>query len=112
MDRKIKNYQKILELFLAEERKEKNIPGIDFQLVIDKNNNHYQLVESGWYEKTYIYNVVFHFQIKSNGKIWLLANNTDTPVAEELIKRGIPATDMVIGFHPVEMRPFTGFAVA
>ncbi|NUO02379.1 MAG: XisI protein [Saprospiraceae bacterium] len=29
-----------------------------------------------------------------------------------MIKRGVPASDMVIAFHPVNVRQFTGFAVS
>jgi XisI protein len=112
MDKKIKKYQTILENYLQEEAKDRIIPEIEFQVIIDKNNNHFQLVETGWHEKHYIYSVIFHFQIKPSGKIWLLANNTEILVAEELLKRGIPPSDIVIGFHPVNVRPFTAFAVA
>lgn len=112
MDKKIKTYQTILENFLKEESNDNVIPEIEFHVIADKDNNHFQLVETGWYEKRYIYSVIFHFHIKSNGKIWILANNSDILIAEELIKRGIPASDIVIGFHPVNVRQFTGFAVA
>ncbi len=112
MDKKMKNYQNILQNFLQEEAKDKEIPGIEFQLIVDKHNNHFQLVETGWYEKQYIHSVIFHFHIKPDGKIWILANNTDILVGEELIKRGIPASNMVIGFHPVNVRQFTGYATA
>ncbi len=112
MDKKIKDYQRILEAFLNEEAASKMIPGIEFQVVADTRNNHFQLVETGWYEKRFIHSVVFHFHIKPDGKVWLLANNTDTLVAEELVKRGIPASDVVLAFHPESVRPFTGFAAA
>lgn len=112
MDRKIKRYQTILESFLKEEMAGRNVPGIDIQLVSDTRDKHFQIVESGWYEKRYIYNVLYHFQIKPDGKVWLLVNNTEEQVAEQLVKKGIPAADLVIGFHPVSMRPYTGFAVA
>ena len=112
MDKKIKNYQHILENFIEKESKDTIIPNIEFQVIVDKQHNHFQLVETGWYEKRYIHSVVFHFQIKPNGKVWLLANNTDILVAEQLIKQGIPASDIVIGFHPVSVRPLTEFAVA
>ena len=112
MDKKIKKYQQVLEAFLQEEADSKTIPGIEFQVITDTRNNHFQLVETGWYEKQFIHSVVFHFQIKPDGKIWLLANNTDMLVAEELVKKGVPASDIVIGFHPESVRQFTGFAVA
>lgn len=112
MDKKIKKYQQVLEAFLQEEADSKTIPGIEFQVITDTRNNHFQLVETGWYEKQFIHSVIFHFQIKPEGKIWLLANNTDILVAEELVKKGVPASDIVIGFHPESVRQFTGFAVA
>ena len=112
MDKKIKKYQQILEAFLQEEADSKTIPGIEFQVITDTRNNHFQLVETGWFEKQFIHSVIFHFQIKPDGKIWLLANNTDVLVAEELVKKGVPASDIVIGFHPESVRQFTGFAVA
>ncbi|NBC05656.1 MAG: hypothetical protein GVY26_00505 [Bacteroidetes bacterium] len=34
------------------------------------------------------------------------------PFTDELLKKGIPATDIVLGFHPPELRKFTGYAEA
>jgi XisI protein len=112
MDRKIKKYQKILTDFLVAESISKDLGTIELQVVTDFKNNHFQLVETGWFEKRFIYQVVFHFDIKPNGRVWILVNNTDTLVAEELIKKGIPSTDIVLGFHPAHARQYTGFAVA
>ena len=104
-------YQKILLDFLAIES-DKNIEGIDFQVVKDVENNHYQLVESGWYAKRFIYAVLFHFQIKENGRIWILVNNTDVLVAEALVRKGIEPSDIVLSYVPEKARQYTGFAVA
>ncbi len=112
MDKKVKKYQVILEAFLNEEAAGKTIPGIEFQVIVDTRNHHFQLVETGWYEKRFFHSVLFHFHIKPDGKVWLLANNTDILVAEELVKRGIPAPDIVLGFHPANVRQYTGFAAA
>lgn len=109
---KIARYQKLLENLLIEEADSRQIPGIEFQVITDEKHHQYQLVETGWHEKQYIHQVLFHFQIKPDGKVWLLVNQTDRLVAEELVGRGIPASDLVIGFHPASVRPFTGFAVA
>jgi XisI protein len=112
MDRKIKKYQKILIDFLVSESESKSIENIDFQVVTDIKHNHFQLIETGWYEKRFIYQVIFHFDINANGKVWILVNNTDILVAEELIKKGIPSSDIVLGFHPAHVRQYTGYAVA
>ena len=110
MDKKI-IYQKILLDFLVLES-DKKIEGIDFQIVKDIENNHYQLVETGWYAKRFIYVVLFHFQIKPNGKVWILVNSTEVLVAEELVKRGIAPSDIVLSFVPEKVRQHTGYAVA
>ncbi|MBN8822093.1 MAG: XisI protein [Spirosoma sp.] len=39
-------------------------------------------------------------------------NNTDILVTDDLMERGIPASDIVIGFLPEYMRAYSGFAVA
>jgi hypothetical protein len=111
MDKKVKAYAKTIENYLQREANESSIPGIEFQVIIDAQNNHLQLVETGWYENRFIHFMLYHFQIKNDGKIWLWANETDNPVAEELVKMGIPASDIVIGFHSASVRKFTEFAV-
>lgn len=111
MDKKSRQYLKILTTFLEEEVASRTIENIDYQLIIDKKNGHYQLMQVGWVGTRFLYDVLYHFQVKIDGKIWLLANNTEFPVAEELVKQGIPATSIVIAFHPIGVRPMTGFAV-
>ena len=112
MDKKIKKYQTILEAFLKEEAAANHIQGIEYQVIIDEKSGHCQLLQTGWYEKRYIHAVVFHFQVKENGKVWLFANNTDTPIDYEMIKRGIPTSDIVVAFHSESVRALTPFAVA
>ena len=109
---KIKKYQNIIEHFITEEANSYQLEGIEKQIISDVKNNHFQLVETGWYEKQFIYRVIFHFDIKPDGKIWIIVNNTDTLVAEELVKQGVPSQDIVLGFHPLNIRAHTGFAVA
>jgi hypothetical protein len=112
MVRKIKKYQRLLEQFLGEELPENQSNEIGYQIITDFKNNHFQLVEMGWYENKFVYRVVMHLSIKPNAKIWLWVNNTDTLVAEELVKLGVLASDIVLGFHSAAVRPYTGFAVA
>ncbi|MBO0863163.1 MAG: XisI protein [Chloracidobacterium sp.] len=47
-----------------------------------------------------------------DGKVWLHADNTDLRVAERLEKTGIPTADIVLGFQPPRVRPYTEYAVA
>ncbi|MCK6693379.1 MAG: XisI protein [Thermoanaerobaculia bacterium] len=65
----------------------------------------------GWENDQYIQYPVFHFDIR-NGKVWIQVNNTDILIAEELMQRGIPKSDIVLGLQHPLMREESGFAVA
>jgi len=43
--------------------------------------------------------------------VWIQYDGTDRPVADALIEAGIPQTDIVLAWHPRELRHHTGFAV-
>ena len=108
---KIKKYQQIIAALLREYASS-NTPGMEDQVLLDFENNHFQLVTVGWNEGKYIYLPLFHFDLKPDGKIWLMANNTDVRIAEELVKKGIPRTDIVLGFQPQSVRAYTDYAYA
>jgi hypothetical protein len=78
--------------------------------VIDTTNDHYQLMNIGWDDQSRVYGLVLHFDIK-DGKIWIQYNGTDRDVGEELVKMGVPKSDIVIGFHSPFKREFTEYAV-
>jgi hypothetical protein len=46
-----------------------------------------------------------------NGKIWLEYDGTDSYIARQLVKAGVPKEDIVLAFHPPDVRPHTGYAV-
>ncbi len=89
-----------------------NLHDVDNQLIMDVERNHYQLVSIGWDKKLFSYTVIFHLDIKPDGKIWIQANNTDRDIAEELEEMGVPKSDIVLGFQPPQYRQYTGYAVA
>jgi XisI protein len=112
---KIKKYQAIIKKMLQSQADilVPTMPKIEYQVIIDNENNHFQLVMTGWNAKDhFVYAVLFHFDIKADGKIWILVNNTDVLIAEELIKKGVLKSDIVLGFHSELVRPHTGYAVA
>lgn len=113
MDTKILTYATILTEWLeAFVRRRNSSKEIGYELIVDDKHHHYQVIRTGWRKDVFEYNVVFHFHIKPTGKVWLLVNNTDILVTDDLIERGIPASDIVIGFLPEFMRTYSGFAVA
>ena len=64
----------------------------------------------GWVDDDRILQILIHIDIKEDGKVWIQENVTELPVDEELLKRGVPASDIVLGMHPPSYRQFTEFA--
>ena len=83
----------------------------EVQTVFDTERDHYQLVHLGFHAGERQYTVLVHFDIK-NGKIWLQANNTDVLFVQDLLNRGVPKEDVVLGIHAPALRPYATFAVA
>jgi hypothetical protein len=80
--------------------------------IMDSLGRHFQLITLGWEGKRFVYHVMFHFEIKDDGKIWIQQNSTDMLIADRLMEMGILREDIVLGFQPPFMRAESGFAVA
>jgi len=89
----------------------KSIPEeIETELVIDRERDHYLLVNVGWKDQSRTYGNPVHIDIKE-GKIWVQRDMTDYRIVEELLEKGVPKEDIVLAFHAPYKRPHTGFAV-
>ena len=53
----------------------------------------------------------FHLEI-INGKIWIQKDQTEEGIATYLEEAGIPKDAIVLGFHSLDVRPFTEYAAA
>ena len=95
---KVKRYQKIIVEFLRASAAT-NLQGMEDQVLLDYENNQFQLLTVGWNQGKFLHLTLFHLQIKADGKIWILANNTDTRLSDELVSRGVSPSDLVIGFQ-------------
>ncbi len=80
------------------------------EAIVDRDRDHYEVMLVGWDDQRRVHGSVVHIDI-INGKVWIQHDGTNRPVADELIAAGIPQEDIVLGFHPADMRPYTGFAV-
>ncbi|MBC6472186.1 MAG: XisI protein [Hormoscilla sp. GM102CHS1] len=85
--------------------------GVEVQLILDTERDHYQWMNVGWQDLKRVYRCVIHFDIK-DGKIWLQQNLTDQNPAEESLAMGVPKEDIVLGLHPPYKRPYTDYGVA
>jgi len=107
----IEKYRKEVKEIIRQYAKERPLPeNVEAQLIFDTEEDHYQLVHVGWNRDQWIHGCVLHMDIK-NEKVWIQYNGTEIDIAEELIKRGIPEKNIVIGFHSPYKRQFTQYAV-
>jgi hypothetical protein len=108
---KLERYREILRRIIEEYASYKPAYGqIETEVIVDPINDHYELMRVGWERHHRIHGAVIHLDI-INGKVWIQYDGTNWPVADALIAAGIPKEDIVLGFHPADLRPLTGFAV-
>jgi XisI protein len=107
----LEQYRTLIETLLREYENHKSSYGdIEIQMVLDRERDHYQVVNVGWHGYTRILGCVLYLSIK-NGKIWIQHDGTEDGIADGLVALGVPKEDIVLAFHAPSMRPYTGFAV-
>jgi hypothetical protein len=107
----LENYRETITHVLQEHAQTTYAHGdIQHELIVDKENDHYFLVSLGWEGVRRIHACVVHIDI-IDGKIWIQEDNTYDGVASELVAVGIPAAQIVLGFHSERSRQYTEFAV-
>ena len=117
MDRKltakIKKYQAIVLEYLNYKAtiKAANLPDCQYLVVADKESHHYQLLTMGWQGNEYVHSISIHIGIAEDGKIWIYLNCTDIDIADLFVKKGVPKSDIVLGFHKEYMRELSEYAV-
>ena len=87
-------------------------PGLEKQLIADTKRHRYQVIVQGWEKgEKFVNSTLLHLEIKDD-KIWIQQNWTELQIAQELVKRGVPAEQIVLGFLPEYMREDSEYAVA
>jgi hypothetical protein len=82
---------------------------IAHQLIVDLERQRFQVMLIGWKGKTRYHSVLVHIAIRNN-LIWIEEDNTELEIANLLVERGVPKERIVLGYHAMYMRPYTGFA--
>lgn len=80
------------------------------QLAFDAETDQYLVMSTGWGKEGRIHGCLIHVSIQ-DGKVWIQRDGTEDGIANELVQAGIPKSDIVLGFHEPEIRPYTEFAV-
>lgn len=84
---------------------------IPTQLIMDNERGHYLLYKNGWEIERRYYGCFLHIDVLDTGKIQVNHDGTDLLVIQKIMDAGVPASDIIIGFHAPIMRPDTEFAV-
>lgn len=79
--------------------------------IFDKSRDSYLLMTLGWDRKARVHGCLIHVDI-INEKVWVQRDETEDGVTLEFVAAGIPASDVVLAFHPADVRPYTGYAIA
>ena len=79
--------------------------------VQDAAHERYTLQHVSFPKDRYDTRILAYLEIR-DGKIWLLTDNTEEGIANELAAASIPKKAIVLGFYSPEMREVGDFAVA
>jgi hypothetical protein len=108
---KITGYYHIIKSILSEYA---SIPyrynNLKQSLIISEDKKHYLLITQGWDKGIRVHGCVTHLEIIDD-KIWIQRDGLEDGIANDLVAAGIPKSQIVLGFHPPEIRPYTEYAV-
>lgn len=102
----IKKYQQIILQLLTPYTKlyNKDMPGIHNHLFVNKGGNHFIVLVMGWHRDEFTHDIMFHIEIKDDGKVWLYENRSDCDIYKALTNKGILKGDLVVGYVPEYVR--------
>jgi hypothetical protein len=110
MDQRLKFRRIIKELITRYAQIKPAYGEIEIETIFDENNDHYEMMYTGWEGQRRIHGSILHIDIR-NGKVWIQHDGIEGGVAEELIAAGIPRDHVVLGFYPADVRPYTEYAI-
>ena len=111
---KLANYRQIIKRILTDYHElltRQPVPNVDAFLLFDEQRDHYMIINSGWTKNGRLRSTFVHVRLH-NGKFWIEEDWTEEGIATDLLRAGVPREDIVLAFHPPELRPLTEFAAA
>ena len=113
---KLEHYRDIIERELTtivEQAEDSTIgpAGLRDKIVFDRRSDSYLILREGWDGPRHIHGPFVSLEI-INGKVWLQVDHTNLRIAQRLEETGIPKSDIVLGFQPPQIRPYTEYAIA
>lgn len=80
-------------------------------LIISQDQNHFLVIDEGWQRGYRAYGVLVHAEIR-NDKIYIQRDGTEEGITDDLLREGVQTTEIVLAFHPPDLRIHTGLAIA
>ncbi len=80
------------------------------KLIMSDDLTNYLLMTIGWEDDIRVHGCLVHLEIIDD-KIWIHRDGLEDGIANDLVRAGIPKNQIVLGFHPPEIRRLTEFAV-
>lgn len=86
---------------------------VDHEIIrlFDDETQQYMVLKLGWLDNGRFQHIPLHVAVR-DGKIWIEADWTEEGIATYFLEHGVPNDQIVLGFQPPMMRPYTEFAVA
>jgi hypothetical protein len=78
--------------------------------IFDDEAGVYQWLSHGWLDSRRIFNVVLHIEIRG-GFVWIERNASNIEIGEVLAERGIPKSQIVLGFQAPYKRGEHGYGI-
>ncbi len=110
---KLNYYQNIIKKILTEYAKiSSQVPDQDTEeiLIFDDDRSQYFWFNICWKNGKRIKAISVYLRLK-NDKIYIEEDWTEAGIATELMRVGIPSSEIVLAFQPPEVRQFTEFAI-
>ncbi|MEZ4656380.1 MAG: XisI protein [Caldilineaceae bacterium] len=106
-------YRNLVRRILTEyaEISNRDAGDVKTDVLFDDENDRYMLFRTGWWRKKRIHSATVYIRLIQD-KIWIEEDWTEDGIATDLLEAGVPKSDIVLAFHPPELRPLTEFAVA
>ncbi len=79
------------------------ITDVDTEILCDDANNQYMIMRIGWRADTRVHRPLFYLRLKY-GKVYIEEDWTKEGIANELMRAGVSASDIVLAFNPPESR--------
>jgi hypothetical protein len=79
--------------------------------VVDPASQHYQVIQTGWDTHHRRIYTTLHLSVQGE-KVYIHSDPTEEGIANVLIEKGIPQSDIVLEYQAPELRQYTSFAQA